>query len=99
MSLSVEALLGGRAHLVNIGTGTPTSVMEMHAAYEAACGRALPYEVLDRRPGDVPRLDADPRLARVVLGFEARLDLADMCRDSWRWVRAQASGWRLNDPD
>lgn len=96
--LSVEALLAGRAHTVNIGTGVPTSVMQMHAAYERACGRSLPYEVVGRRAGDVPRLDADPRLARDVLGFEADLDVDAMCRDSWRWVRAQASGWRLNDP-
>ena len=95
--LSIEALLVGRAHLVNIGTGRPTSVLEMHAAYERACGRRLPYEVVPRRPGDVPRLDADPRLAREVLGFEAALDLDAMCADSWRWVRARRSGWRLND--
>ena len=94
---SIEALLAGRAHVVNVGTGVPTSVLQMHAAYERACGKAIPYEVLPRRPGDVPRLDADPRLAAEVLGFEATLDLDAMCRDSWRWVRAQASGWRLND--
>ena len=96
--LSLEALLAGRPHVLNIGTGRPTSVLEMHAAYERAAGRRLPLEVVPRRPGDVPRLDADPRLAREVLGFEAALDLDAMCRDSWRWVRAQASGWRLNDP-
>ena len=97
--LSVEALLEGRAHTVNIGTGVPTSVLEMHAAYERACGKTLPYEVVPRRAGDVPRLDADPRLAAEVLGFEAALDVDAMCRDSWRWVRARASGWRLNDTD
>ena len=95
--LSVEALLDGLAHVVNIGTGVPTSVLAMHAAYERACSKALPYEVVARRAGDVPRLDADPRLARAVLGFEAALGLDAMCADSWRWVRAQASGWRLND--
>ena len=96
--LSVEALLDGRAHVVNIGTGVPTSVFAMLAAYGRACGKELPYEVVPRRAGDVPRLDADPALAREVLGFEAALDVDAMCRDSWRWVRAQASGWRLNDP-
>ena len=96
--LSIEALLAGRPHLVNIGTGVPTSVMQMHGAYERACGKPLPYEVAPRRAGDVPRLDADPRRAAAVLGFEAELGLDAMCADSWRWVRAQASGWRLNDP-
>ncbi|WP_308914827.1 UDP-glucose 4-epimerase GalE [Jannaschia sp. LMIT008] len=96
--LSVEALLGGRPHVLNIGTGVPTSVLAMHAAYGAAVGRELPYRIAPRRPGDVPRLDADPSRAAEVLGFRAELDLDAMCRDSWRWVRAQAAGWRLNDP-
>ena len=95
--LSIEALLDGRPHLVNVGTGVPTSVLEMHAAYSRAVGRALPYRVGPRRPGDVARLFADPARAKAELGFETGLTLDDMCRDSWRWVRAQASGFRLND--
>ena len=97
--LSIGALLEGRAHMLNIGTGMPTSVLQMHAAYSRAVGRDLPMKIVARRPGDVPRLDADPTRAREVLGFEARRDLDAMCRDSWRWVRAQATGWRLNDAD
>ncbi|KIT17225.1 UDP-glucose 4-epimerase GalE [Jannaschia aquimarina] len=96
--LSMNALLEGRAHTLNIGTGIPTSVLQMHEAYSRAVGRELPMRVVPRRPGDVPRLDADPARALEVLGFEAKRDLDAMCRDSWRWVRAQAAGWRLNDP-
>jgi UDP-glucose 4-epimerase len=94
--LSLEALLEGRGHVLNIGTGVPTSVLEMHAAYQAACGRDLPFRVVDRRPGDVPRLYADPSRAREVLGFEARHGIDDMCRTSWDWVQARAAGWRFN---
>jgi len=96
---SMAALLEGQGHLVNIGTGIPTSVLQMHAAYGRAVGRDLPMKIVPRRAGDVPRLYADPSRAREVLGFEAGRTLDDMCRDSWRWVRAQAAGWRLNDPD
>jgi UDP-glucose 4-epimerase len=93
---SLNALMEGRSHTLNIGTGNPTSVLEMHAAYEAACGRTLPYRIVGRRDGDVPKLYADPTRAREELGFEARYTLDDMCRSSWDWVRAQARGWRFN---
>ena len=93
---SMEALLDGRAHVLNIGTGRPVSVLEMHAAYGAAVGRDLPMRIAPRRAGDVARLYADPSRAREVLGFEAALGLDAMCRSSWDWTQARARGWRFN---
>ena len=94
--LSLGALLEGRGHVLNIGTGNPVSVLEMLAAYEGAVGRPLPHRIAPRRSGDVPRLYADPSKAREVLGFEAEHGLDDMCRSSWAWVQARAKGWRFN---
>ncbi len=94
--LSMDALLAGRGHVLNIGTGNPVSVLEMLAAYEGAVGRPLPHRIAPRRSGDVPRLYADPSRAREVLGFEAEHGLDEMCRSSWAWVQAQAKGWRFN---
>ncbi|SFJ56663.1 UDP-glucose 4-epimerase GalE [Jannaschia pohangensis] len=94
--LSMDALLGDRGHNLNIGTGNPVSVLEMHAAYEAAVGRPLACRMAERRAGDVPRLYADPTRAREELGFEAEHDLSEMCESSWNWVQAQARGWRFN---
>lgn len=94
--LSLNALMEGRGHVLNIGTGTPVSVLEMHAAYQAVVGRDLPHVIGPRRPGDVPRLYADPSRAREELGFEAEFGLEEMCRSSWDWVQAQAAGWRFN---
>ncbi len=94
--LSMDALLAGRGHVLNIGTGHPVSVLEMLAAYEGAVGRPLPYRIAPRRSGDVPRLYADPARAREVLGFEAEHGLDAMCRSSWAWVQAQSAGWRFN---
>ncbi|MCK0166129.1 UDP-glucose 4-epimerase GalE [Jannaschia sp. S6380] len=93
---SLQALMDGRAHVLNIGTGRPISVLDMHAAYSAAAGRDLPYRIAPRRPGDVPKLYADPSRARQVLGFQAKRDLDEMCRSSWEWVQARAQGWRFN---
>jgi UDP-glucose 4-epimerase len=78
---------------VNLGTGQGYSVLDLVRAYEAASGRSVPYEIVARRPGDVPACWADPTLARDVLGWEARLDLARMCEDSWRWQHLNPHGF------
>ena len=78
---------------VNLGTGRGYSVLELLAAYGQACGRALPCEVVARRPGDVAACYADPSLARELLGWSAELDLARMCADSWRWQSLNPQGF------
>jgi UDP-glucose 4-epimerase len=78
---------------VNLGTGRGYSVLELVRAYEAASGRSVPYELVARRPGDVAACYADPALARELLGWEARLDLARMCEDSWRWQHFNPHGF------
>ena len=78
---------------LNLGTGRGSSVLEVVAAFAAASGRAVPYEVLPRRPGDVAACYADPALALEQLGWSARLDLARMCEDSWRWQSMNPQGF------
>jgi UDP-glucose 4-epimerase len=69
----------------NLGTGEGHSVLEVIAAYERQSGRPIPYEIVDRRAGDVAANWADVTKARRDLGWEATRDLDDMCADSWRW--------------
>lgn len=79
---------------VNLGTGQGYSVLDLVRAYEAASGRSVPYEIVARRPGDVAACWADPALARETLGWQARLDLARMCEDSWRWQHLNPHGFK-----
>jgi UDP-glucose 4-epimerase len=72
-------------HVYNLGTGRGHSVLEVVKTYEEASGRPIPYEVVDRRSGDVASSWADVSKAREELGWEADLDLAAMCADSWKW--------------
>ena len=85
----VAALRYLRAHpgllTVNLGTGRPVSVLEMVRGFEQASGRAVPYQVVARRPGDVAACWADPSLAERLLGWKARLGTERMCQDAWRW--------------
>lgn len=78
---------------VNLGTGQGYSVLDLVRAYEAASGRSVPYEIVPRRAGDVAACWADPALARELLGWEAKLDLARMCEDSWRWQHSNPQGF------
>ncbi len=83
----------GGSITVNLGTGRGCSVLEVVAAYAAASGREIPYEIVPRRPGDVAACWADPALAREQLGWSAQLDLNRMCQDSWRWQAQNPKGF------
>ncbi len=77
----------------NLGTGTGYSVLDMVKAFERASGREVPYQVVERRPGDIAACWADPSLARRELGWEAQHDLQAMCEDTWRWQSANPEGY------
>lgn len=78
---------------VNLGTGRGYSVLEVVRAYAEASGRDVPYRVVPRRSGDVAACYADPTLARELLGWSAKHDLARMCVDSWRWQSMNPNGF------
>mgnify|MGYP000536603910 CR=1 FL=1 len=78
----------------NIGTGQSYSVLEMIAAFAAASGREIPYEVAPRRAGDIAAMQADPSRATQELGWQAKFDLADMAQSTWDWQRTNPNGYR-----
>ena len=78
---------------VNLGTGRGYSVLEVVAAFAAASGREVPYQIKPRRAGDVAACYADPTLARELLGWNAHHDLQRMCVDSWRWQSMNPQGF------
>lgn len=78
---------------INLGTGRGVSVLELVRAFEAASGRPVPYRIVERRPGDVAEVWADPSLAERLLGWKAELDVARMCEDAWRWQAMNPDGY------
>ena len=91
---AIEHLLSGKPSLtVNLGTGVGYSVMDVLRAYEEVIGRPIPYQVTDRRPGDVALYYADPSLAQSLLGWRAERTLKQMCADSWRWQSQNPMGY------
>lgn len=78
-------------HIYNLGTGRGTSVLQLVKAFEEANGIKLPYEFVARRPGDIAESYADVTRAREELGWAARRNIIDMCRDAWRFEKGRDS--------
>ena len=77
----------------NLGTGTGYSVLDMVKAFETANGIPVPYVIAERRPGDLATCYADPTKSREVLGWTAKHDQTDMCRDTWNWQSQNPNGF------
>lgn len=77
----------------NLGTGTGYSVIEMINAFEKASGQKIPYQLVDRRPGDVASCYADPAYAKEQLNWVATRGLEQMTNDSWRWQSQNPDGY------
>lgn len=96
-----DAHLAALAHLsdssdyraVNVGTGHGVSVLELVRAFEAASGRTIPYDIVERRTGDIASCYADVSMAERELGWKARLTIDQACEDSWRWQSNNPDGY------
>lgn len=78
---------------VNLGTGQGVSVLDLVRAFERACGKPIPYDIVARRPGDVAACYADPSLADRLLGWRTQRDLDAMCGDAWRFQQQNPNGY------
>ena len=83
----------GGVDIYNLGTGNGSSVMQIINAFEEACGKELPYEIDERRPGDIASCYADASKANRELHWKAEKTLSDMCRDTWNWQSHNPNGY------
>ena len=65
----------------------------MVQAFEIASGCDIPFEIVDRREGDIAECYADPTLAKMKLHWEAQLGLNEMCKDTWNWQSMNPHGY------
>ena len=72
----------------NIGTGKPTSVLEIINAFERVTQQKLPYKIVGRREGDVEKVWADTQKANEVMNWKAQLNLDEMLSSAWNWELA-----------
>lgn len=81
-------------NVFNLGTGTGYSVLDMVKAFERVTGQIIPYEITERRPGDIATVYSSPDKSAELLGWKARYNLDDMCRDAWNWQSKNPYGYR-----
>jgi len=93
---AIETLHGNAGcHTFNLGTGQGYSVLEMVKAFSKACGKEVPYKLVERRPGDIGQCYANPAYAASVLNWKAEKSLDDMVNDSWRWQSNNPEGYNV----
>ena len=91
---SLEALKRNKgANVWNLGTGQGYSVLEMIEAFEKASNTKIPYEIIQRRCGDIASCWADTSKAKIELGWKAELNLNQMMEDTWRWQNKNPNGY------
>ncbi len=78
----------------NLGSGVVVSVLELVRAFEEASGQNIPYEIVDRRAGDLPESYALVDKAREELGWTVKRSIEDACADSWRWQSQNPKGYK-----
>ena len=94
---AVELALGSPAppednpRVFNLGAGAGVTVLEAVRAFESATGRALAYEVVDARPGDVAAIYSSSERAAGELGWRPRYSLEDIMRSAWAWEQVRPS--------
>ena len=76
-----------RFEIFNIGTGKPTSVLELVNAFERVNGVKVPHKIVGRRPGDVEAVWADTTLANNELGWKAVRSLDETLASAWAWEK------------
>ena len=93
---TLEFLLKNRPQLINlnIGTGEGTSVLKLVNTFSFINKCQVEFSFSKRRPGDVSKLVADNNLALKTLDWKPKRNLAQMCRDGWRWQKSNPNGYK-----
>lgn len=81
--------------IINLGTGTGYSVLDIVKAFEKANNIKIPYEIKPRRSGDIDTSYSDPAKAAEKLGWRAEKTLYDMCKDAWNWQSNNINGYEV----
>ncbi|HQS60831.1 MAG: UDP-glucose 4-epimerase GalE [Polynucleobacter sp. 17-46-58] len=74
-------------HTFNLGSGISYSVLDLLHRFEHVSGQKIPYQVVARRPGDLPEYFAKANKAKEMLHWETKRGLTEICDSSWLWIK------------
>jgi len=91
---ALEKLASGPGIVIyNLGTGQGHSVLEVVEEFGKVSGRRIPYNIVNRRPGDIAVCYADSSKAKDEMGWSAKRGIDKMCADAWRWQSRNPDGY------
>ena len=74
-------------NIYNLGSGKGTSVLELVHAFMCINDIKIPYQIVERRPGDIAVSYANAEKARRELQWKAMLTIEDMVKDAWNFEK------------
>jgi UDP-glucose 4-epimerase len=83
----------GKMNVYNLGAGSSVSVLQVVQAFEKASGQTIPYDIVERRAGDLAEFYADASKAKAELGWQTEKTLEQACADSWKWQSQNPNGY------
>lgn len=89
-----KVLKGEGVSIYNLGTGVGYSVLDMLKGFEEAVGKEIPYQIKERRPGDIAVSYCKADKAKEELGWQAEKGIKEMCADAWKWQSQNPDGYK-----
>ena len=80
-------------NVFNLGTGNPTSVLELVKTFENSNNVTIPFVYTERRQGDLDICFCDPDYTYRVLKWKTEKTIEDMCRDAWYFQKLNPTGF------
>jgi dTDP-L-rhamnose 4-epimerase len=81
---------GADGRTLNVGTGVPTSVLEVAHVIADGLGKDIEPEIRNEyRAGDIRHCYSNPRLAEELLGFRAEIPFDEGMRELLAWLEGQ----------
>lgn len=91
---AVEHLLNNRRNqIVNLGTGTGNSVLEIVDKVKEATGADFPINKTNPREGEYAKMIADITKAKNILNWKPKRTLKDSVQSLVKWYKKHPSGW------
>ena len=84
---ALKALEKRGVSVYNLGTGNGYSVLDIVNAFERVNGIRIPYQITERRKGDIAECFADASKAERELGWKATRGLDEMCASAWNFEK------------
>lgn len=89
--IAMQRLINGKnveqVEIFNLGTGKGSSVLEVIQTFEKVSGQKLPYNIVNKREGDVVEAYANIEKAKTILGWQTNLTLEDGISSAWNWEK------------